>query len=305
MENMSSLASLLARLLGFGALFLIASAICRPGPSSFSRLLTHFGKPARLLRAAKSGDADTVQHLLAAGADVNAKDENEWTPLMWAATQGHAAVVRMLLEHDADIVHQGFIYGSTVPGWNALELAATHGHFGCAKILLEHGAKDIDDALGQALWHGHREIALLLKEHGADVKTVVTRARHGRTGLIDAAEEGRAQAARLHIEFGADVNAADESGVTALMEAAWGAADIVQMLLRAGANVNPADEYGTTALMHAAEGDSNERSTIIALLLDAGADVNAVNKEGKTALAIARENGATAAARLLEAAGAR
>ena len=312
MEHMPSLSDLFVRLLGFSVLFLIASAVCRPGSSSFSRLLAYFGKPARLLRAAEKGNAAAVQQLLAAGVDVNTADEQKSTPLLRASAQGHAAVVKLLLEHGADVAHQCFYYGTKVLGWNALTLAATHGHIECVKVLLEHGAKDIDDALGQALWSGHRDIALLLKEHGANVQSVANQTdRHGKSNLMGAAEEGRADTVRLLLEFGADANAVDELGKTALMEAAFaGDEDIIRMLLDAGAAINAADEDGKTALMRAAElvEDGGESQlAAVELLLAAGADAQATNKEGKTALDLARESGGADCpiARALEAAGAR
>ena len=39
--------------------------------------------------------------LLAAGADVNAIDDQGYTPLMWAARYGHSELARLLLEADA------------------------------------------------------------------------------------------------------------------------------------------------------------------------------------------------------------
>ena len=185
MENLPSLASLFARVFGFTLLVLIAAAVCRPAAPLFSRLRAYFSKSARLLRAAKVGNAAAVRRLLAAGADVNTQDAGAWTPLLWAAQQGHAAVLRLLLENGANIGHQGFIYGSTNPGWSALTLSVNGGHIECTKILLKYGATDKDKALGSALWGGRRDIAALLKEYGADATTVTNRAdRHGRTDFL-------------------------------------------------------------------------------------------------------------------------
>ena len=55
-----------------------------------------------LHQAAKRGDMETVLALLARNVSVDAKDENGWTPLMWAATQGRGEVVKTLLERGAD-----------------------------------------------------------------------------------------------------------------------------------------------------------------------------------------------------------
>ena len=106
MENLPSLASLFARVFGFTLLVLIAAAVCRPAAPLFSRLRAYFSKSARLLRAAKVGNAAAVRRLLAAGADVNTQDAGAWTPLLWAAQQGHAAVLRLLLENTAHYLPQ-------------------------------------------------------------------------------------------------------------------------------------------------------------------------------------------------------
>jgi ankyrin repeat protein len=40
--------------------------------------------------------------LLEKGADANSKDEHNWTPLLWAAKEGHEAVVKLLFEKGAE-----------------------------------------------------------------------------------------------------------------------------------------------------------------------------------------------------------
>jgi ankyrin repeat protein len=59
----------------------------------------------------------------------------------------------------------------------------------------------------------------------------------------------------------------------------------VQALLNRGANVNATDHEGKTALMWAAQ---NGRQDVVPVLLEKGADVNAKDKKGKTALDLAR-----------------
>lgn len=60
--------------------------------------------------------------------------------------------------------------------------------------------------------------------------------------------------------------------------------DYVQRELANGANINAKDENGKTALMKAISYSSPE---VVKLLIDAGADVNAVDNRGKTALILA------------------
>src|SRR3712207_5168927 len=56
-----------------------------------------------LLEAAREGDLVSLRALLDAGADVNAADENGYTPLMEAAHAPHPEAVRLLLAAGADL----------------------------------------------------------------------------------------------------------------------------------------------------------------------------------------------------------
>lgn len=56
-----------------------------------------------LFLAVIQGDTGVVKSLLNAGADVNARDEAEMTPLMHAAIQGEQGMVRILIAQGADI----------------------------------------------------------------------------------------------------------------------------------------------------------------------------------------------------------
>ena len=53
--------------------------------------------------AARSGNADVVEQLLAKGANVNARAARGQTALMWAVAQKHPDVVKVLLAHGADV----------------------------------------------------------------------------------------------------------------------------------------------------------------------------------------------------------
>ena len=97
------------------------------------------------------------------------------------------------------------------------------------------------------------------------------------------------------------VNGKGEAGWTPIMYAAlYGDADVVRVLLAQGANPNAQNDGGGTALMYAVEDAEKVR-----LLIEAGADVNARSGEGRTALLIAvGRHGSNAVAKLLLDAGA-
>ena len=86
-------------------------------------------------RAARAGDADGLRRMLAAGADVDARDRRGQTALMLAAHGGHEAAVEALIAAGADL-DVAAKYGLT-----ALMLAIVAGHAGAALALVRAGAE--------------------------------------------------------------------------------------------------------------------------------------------------------------------
>lgn len=84
--------------------------------------------------AAVRGDADAVQRLIRAGADLNEKDAYASTPLIIAATFGHTAVARALIQAGADLrIANG-------EGSSPLHIAAFFGRTDIVHLLLDSGA---------------------------------------------------------------------------------------------------------------------------------------------------------------------
>src|SRR6185503_20111147 len=89
--------------------------------------------------------------------------------------------------------------------------------------------------------------------------------------VADAAMRGDAEAVRALIRSGADVNAAQGDGMTALHWAAMsGNRDIAFAVLTAGAMVDARTRLGDYTPLHLAAQES--RADVVALLLGAGAD---------------------------------
>ena len=124
-----------------------------------------------------------------------------------------------------------------------------------------------------------------------------------REAMVADAAERRAQAAvRALLEQGADVNAPQPDGATALHWAAYGDdLDIAGELLRAGADVSATNDYGMTPLSLAAENGSAE---MVTALLQAGANPNAALPGGETVLMTAAWTGNLVVVEALLAAGA-
>lgn len=127
----------------------------------------------------------------------------------------------------------------------------------------------------------------VLEDEDADVQEIAT--NHLNARLFQAVvEEDKGSISQL-LQDGADVNAKDNKGRTALMVACWaGCAEIVQALIAAGADVNLQETKGGTALMHASGGGHAEP---VKALLAAGADINLTSKNGATALLLASMDG--------------
>ena len=121
--------------------------------------------------------------------------------------------------------------------------------------------------------------------------------------LADAVARGDLAAVRTLLARGADVNAAQVDGTTALHVAVDAdRLDMADALLRAGAHASSADRYGVTPIYLASV---NGNATMIRRLLDAGADPNSVDPAGETALMTAARTGVPEALQLLLERGAR
>ena len=156
------------------------------------------------------------------------------------------------------------------------------------QALLDRGAdvnlplKDGETPLMAAAKAGSVEAINLLLRHGArsDART----ADH-RTALMFASVS--AEVSRLLLDKGNDVNAKDDRGYTALIDATMGKnASVVRLLVERGADVNAKNQFGDTPLLDA---ETWEDPTAVRILLDHGADVTMRDKDGKTPLQLAWE----------------
>jgi len=122
------------------------------------------------------------------------------------------------------------------------------------------------------------------------------RDKRGTTPLMYAAAVGSLEAMRMLLDHGADVNAANDFGATALM---WAITDPekVRLLLAKGADVNANSKMGKTPLLLAAANDGS--SATVRLLLDRGANLQVRDKTQTTPLLAATYANDTATIRLL------
>ena len=87
------------------------------------------------LHYAAEKDAECVSLLLDFGADPNAPDGNDDTPLHWACFRNNAECAKVLLEHNASVDAVDFNHDTPL-NWASLK-----GNLECMMLLLEYGAE--------------------------------------------------------------------------------------------------------------------------------------------------------------------
>lgn len=191
-----------------------------------------------LLAAALVGDADQLALALRAGANIEAKDSQQRTPLLFATTGDHLDAARVLVALGADV---DALDGRHDTPWL---VTGVTGSVAMAEVLLS-------------------------AIPGPDL-TILN--RFGGTSLIPAAERGHVEYVRRISGIDIDIDHVNDLGWTALMEAvllgdgSQRYQEIVAILLEAGADASIGDQRGITPLQHASD-KGYER--IVELLSDA------------------------------------
>ena len=188
-----------------------------------------------LMTAARTGNPDLLRSLVAFGAAVRGTAHfRAQTPLMWAASEGHAGVVRVLIEAGAD-VHARSLHGTT-----ALLLAARNGDVETARVLLDGGA-DVNAAEPYLPFDGRVDVEES-QTSGRTPLLVASASLVATSGWeysLDVEPSTHEALALFLLERGADPNVPDSIGRTALHAAVeTGKADLVKALLERGADPN-------------------------------------------------------------------
>ncbi|KAM8917822.1 serine/threonine-protein phosphatase 6 regulatory ankyrin repeat subunit C isoform 2-T2 [Spinachia spinachia] len=175
-----------------------------------------------LHRAGILGSEDGVSALLEHGASALCRDSQGRTPLHLVASRGHTKLLGTLLKAamKADPLDSILDFS----GYTPTHWAAHHGHEGCLRILLENKPfsnqeGNLFTALHCALVNGHDIAAGLLVKTGGPKLVNISDAK-GRTALHAAAYSGNVPGLQLVLAQGAEANAVDHCGCSALMVAA-------------------------------------------------------------------------------------
>jgi ankyrin repeat protein len=264
----------------------------RPGEAraELSRMSLDFTADA-FIDAASTNDLRAVELYLAAGMAPNVSDPISDTPLRAAVRNGHPGIVDTLVQADAE-------YDDYELYW-----AVQNSDPEILGILLKGGPSiaHMNSAFVGAAAFGHLEHMRLMLASGVQARTIGSDALRAAAG--DGASPSRetdaaqAEIVAFLLGLGADVNARDESGMSALNYAARsGFVHVVRQLLAHGAAMYPrtvgGEARGLTPLMVTLimvngypRDDESERIT--EMLLSHGADVNARNAQGRTPLSLA------------------
>lgn len=225
-----------------------------------------------LCYASTMGLIQVVQHLLVVGWDPNGGASSNPLPLHRAVVAGHEKVICLLLEHGANVNLKDLL------GYAPLHYAAEEGRISVAQMILEHGA-DVNikspsgwTPLHLAAFHFHEPIARLLVQRGAEVEVATTDTQQ--TPLHWAAWNGAGRLLEFFLKHGADINARNLDGETALHYSVQTNQRILQQLLESGADMDIETDSGETPLHWAAtHGSRRGRIQLAETLVNAGANI--------------------------------
>lgn len=211
------------------------------------------------------------------GLDIDLPDDEDRTPLSWAAGSGYKAITATLIEHGAEVEAEDI--NDRTPLW----WAAANGHGAMVEMLLEQDGVDPqrqdnngETALSRAQFRGSVDIVRLLG--GAEVDPEATADTNYDGLLWWTIKEGYDAAVELLLREGAHPNVKGPDGSWPLgWAAASGNVGIARLLVDSGADVDATEDYLCTSgeegtpLFRAA---MNGHGEMVEYLVTKGADLN-------------------------------
>nr|CAH8861327.1 unnamed protein product [Trichobilharzia regenti] len=245
--------------------------------------------------ASKEGHAAVVRELIDRGAKPNTATKKGNTALHIASLAGQFEIVKLLLEAGADVNVQA------QNGFTPLYMAAQENHLEVVRLLLANGANPgltTDDGftpLAVALQQGHDRVVALLLESDSRGKICLP-------ALHIASKKDDIKAANLLLNSDVNVDHQSASGFTPLHIAAhYGNVNMTELLISRGANINFQAKNNITPL-HVASKWGNQG--VAERLITAGAELDCRTRDGLTPLHCAARSGHDTVVQLLLSAGA-
>ncbi|KAL0952658.1 hypothetical protein HGRIS_006901 [Hohenbuehelia grisea] len=201
---------------------------------------------ANIFVAAQRGDIALIRELIDSGkASATDRDDQNITPLHWAAINAQVATCRYLLEQGAEVDALGGDLVATPMQW-----AARNGYLYVIHLLIAHNADPtITDSQGyntlHLVTHSSSIMPLLYLLH--QPINVDSRDAQGHTSLMWAAYQGDALSVDLLLKHGASPNAKDDAGLTPLHWAVVrGNRPSIRRLIEKGGDIGAKDGEGRT-----------------------------------------------------------
>jgi len=205
-----------------------------------------------LMWAAAEGNADAIKILVEKGADVQTRSSGGWTALLFAVREGRIPAVKTLLAAGASLNEALARRGDTANTPNAFMLAAANAHYDLASVLLDAGA---DPNAAPQGWTALHQITWVRKVGVGDNGPAPQGS--GTMGSLDFVRKLVAKGADLN----ARVTRKPNMGTTTLnaigaspflLAARTKDVELMRLLADLGADPRLSNEDGTTPLMVAA-----------------------------------------------------
>jgi len=224
-----------------------------------------------LMGAAEGGNHEVVEILADSGADLNAKEwTREDTALLLAVRGDHIQVIKLLAAKNADLEQKNR------QGATAFMLAASLGKLSITEFLLE-AKSNLEQrdrkgwtALMHASYRGQSEVVHMLVGRGSLIDYIAP--SDGKNAIFCACAKGCANVVKVLVRHGADLNRAEKAaGETALITAVkQGFEETVAELLKGSPNIDQKDNKGWTAMMHASFAGCTNVVALLASALASG-----------------------------------
>jgi palmitoyltransferase ZDHHC13/17 len=189
-----------------------------------------------IMQCARIGALEHVQKMIESGkVKATFRDDEEITPLHWAAINNQYAVCKYLIDQGADVNVKGGESGATPAMW-----AAQRCHFYVVHLLLDSGADPLAaDGQGYNILHlatidGNALLLILLLHQNIPIDVPDPQ---GHTSLMWAGYKGWPALVDILLKWGASVNASDDNGFTPLHWAlVKGSKPCIERLIEYGAD---------------------------------------------------------------------